>query len=124
MTFAQALYSHYTSHPGLSALVGTRVYPLRVPQNPTLPAVTYQRSGGSNEDTHDQSTAHSPRIQFTCWAATYIEAEALALQVEAASRTWHDAQGGAAHPNEPIDMSDPETGVYQIVVDVEFEVAG
>jgi hypothetical protein len=123
MTFGETLLSYFTGYPGIAALISTRMYPTQLPQEPTLPALTYQRVGGEAEYSHGSSAARSPHIQFTCWAATYLACEALSLQVIAAADAWHDAMGGAAFADDPIDMSEPNTGVYQIVVDVLFRGA-
>ena len=121
MTFAETLYSYLTGYAGIAALVMARVYPLKLPQNPTLPALTYQRVSDAPEYSHDPGASHMPRVQVTCWAATYGGVEALTTQVNLASEAWHVAMGGAAFVENIIDLSDPETGVYQVAVDVMFE---
>ncbi len=73
MGVESALYTHLTTDAGLAAVISTRVYPLALPQQPTLPAVTYQRIStvainhrGSPEPKFSQI-----RMQFDCWAASY-----------------------------------------------------
>ena len=46
----QALFTRLDGFAGLTSLVVSRIYPLILPQNPTLPAVTYQRIDGIRED--------------------------------------------------------------------------
>lgn len=62
-----------------------------------------------------------PRVQITCWAETYIEVRALMMQVLAASHGWHSAHGGVAFAENVIDLSEPETGIYQVAIDARFE---
>lgn len=38
----EAIYSKLTSTTAITNLVGTRIYPLQLPQNPTYPAIAYQ----------------------------------------------------------------------------------
>jgi len=81
----EALVSILAADGTVSGLVGTRIYPLVVPQNPTLPAVVYQRISGVREHTHDEvGDLARPRFQFTSIATTYSAAKALANAVREA----------------------------------------
>lgn len=84
----EGLKSYLAGYSGLSALISTRVYHMRIPQGATLPCLTYQRVSTPREITHDISgssgaLAH-PRFQFDAWAATYASAKAITDQVRAA----------------------------------------
>lgn len=69
----------------VSALVSTRIYPMILPQDPTLPAITYQRvSGGQISSTDGFSNYENPRIQIDSMATTYAGAKAVAAAVFAA----------------------------------------
>lgn len=80
-----AIYTTLSTHAGLSALVSTRIYRVKLPQNPTLPAVTFTRISKVPEHAmgSDPTTKHS-RWQFSCWATTQSGTVAVAKQVEAA----------------------------------------
>ena len=73
----------------LVTLVSTRIYPLILPQNPTLPAVTFQRIDGPRESalSAEMGLAH-PRIQVDSWGKTYASAKAVATQVRGALQRW------------------------------------
>lgn len=88
----QALEDRLTSYAGLTALISTRVYPVVLPQNPTKPAITYQRVGGDREHgmTVDYGLAH-PVIQVDVWASTFPSARAVAEQVELALLRYENA---------------------------------
>lgn len=43
MTLETEIYSRLVDYSGMSALVGTRIYPVAIPQNAALPAVCFQR---------------------------------------------------------------------------------
>lgn len=117
MTIETDLYSRLSTFAGLVALVGTRSYPLLLPQNPTLPAITFQKISNVREQAHsgDSSLQH-PRYQFSCWAETYAEAWAVAEQIRLALQGITSA-GGGFYEN-AVDLYDPETGWYHVPVDI------
>ena len=84
----ESLYSYLVNYTGLVALVSDRVYPFVMPDDATLPNVTFQRIDTPRELSHDSSgigneLAH-PRFQFDAWAETYASAKAINEQVRAA----------------------------------------
>lgn len=88
-----ALFGHLSTEAGLAALVGTRVYPVQLPQGATLPAVTYQRIS-TQVVQHRGSVAPSfsrPRFQLNCWASSYDGTVALRAAVRAAMGTLAQA---------------------------------
>ncbi len=44
-----AIFTRATTHAGLSALISTRAYLVRAPQNPTLPIVVFTRVSSERE---------------------------------------------------------------------------
>ncbi len=66
----------------VSALVGTRIYALVLPQKPTLPAATYQRiSGPRLQNLSGDAGRGVARVQIDSWASTYLEAQSLAAAI-------------------------------------------
>lgn len=89
MTLEEALVSHLEVDAGVSALVGTRIYPLVVPQDADLPAIAYQRISGPREYALDGHTgAARARVQVTSVAESYSGAKALSVAVRAAMRSF------------------------------------
>ena len=86
------LQTRLSTYAGLTALVGTRVYPIKLPQEPAMPSVTYQRIDGPRESgmTQEHGMAH-PRIQVDSWASTYGGAKAVAEQVRTALERWSNS---------------------------------
>ena len=84
----ESLYSYLSTYAGLVSLISTRVYAFRIPQEATLPCMTYQRISTPRDLTHDTAGAGSdlahPRFQFDAWATTYASAKAIADQLRAA----------------------------------------
>lgn len=65
----EAIVARVAAIPALAALVSTRVYPLVLPQNPTLPALTYRRISTTRPTAMGRDPGIAfPRIQFTVWA--------------------------------------------------------
>jgi hypothetical protein len=116
MTSIQArLYDHLRFNPGVAALVAARIYPVRMPQQPTLPCITYIRVDGVPQYTHSgRSDLVQSRLQISCWATTYAAAIALADAVKASIDSFPENATVEAFP----DMYDPETQVYHVPVDI------
>lgn len=53
---------------------GLKVYPLRMPETPTLPCVVYQRVSTQQVRTHEAAEMEYPRMQLSCWADKYLQA--------------------------------------------------
>jgi hypothetical protein len=89
MSLGEGIFEYLSSE--LS--VGERVYPLTLPARAGLPAVVFQTIPAAGPlTTHgDQRGAGDPvptntgyqrsRVQFGCWASTYEDAEALAIEL-------------------------------------------
>lgn len=97
MTIEEAIQAHLLATPNVAALVGVRVYPVKMPQRPTYPAVVYNRISGPREHSQDGSSglAH-PRFQLDCFAATYAGAKDLASKVRLALDGFRGSMGGVS----------------------------
>lgn len=84
MSLESDLYTRLSTFAGLTALVSTRIYPSRLPDNPTLPAVVYTRI----TTTHVLASGDVPlvraRMQIDVWDDSYLDVVAVAAQVHAA----------------------------------------
>ena len=112
------------NHPGMAALVVTRIYPMLMPQNPTLPAIVYQKISGPRSYSHsgDQNLTFT-RYQFSCWAHTYAGAKALAAQLrDCLSGRKYGVIRASFCVNE-LDDYDPISKDFRIIVDFHFWVA-
>ncbi len=70
---------------GMTAVVGSRVYPLLLPENPTYPAVRYQQLGGARESAMGSDVGLvEARVQIDSYAETYAGARVAAEAVRAA----------------------------------------
>lgn len=100
---------------------GERVYPLELPQTPTLPALVFgQVSTVVPTQTHDRRLVYSlGRYQFDCYAQYYEDAKGLADALVTAMLPW------AAHEvyfENMLDLSEFELDRYRVTV--EFVIGG
>ena len=94
MTLEEGLYAHLVADSGVAALVSTRVYPLLVPQDATLPAIAYQRISGPRDHSHTGTTGLAlARIQLTLIASSYANAKALGTAVRTAMAGLRGSMG-------------------------------
>ena len=123
MNIEQCISDYLEGSTGIEDLIADRIYPIKLPQNPTLPAMTYRVISGMEH--HDIDVAY-PRFQFNCWGDTYSEAKTLAYATKQAFQRMKSVIGGTSGKamiqgvvlNE-IDMSyDMDTQLYGIFVDV------
>lgn len=91
----EALYARLSGFAGLSALVGSRIYPLRAPQTAALPLVVFQRISTIRWSAFGSDTGLArPRIQVTAWATTAMAAKSVKEQVRAALQRWRGTVAG------------------------------
>lgn len=82
MTAEETLVARLKATPEVTALVGTRIYPMEAPQGVLPPWIVYQRvSTNPFVVLRGQSGLDDPRLQFNAWADTYSTARAVATQV-------------------------------------------
>ena len=114
MSFSDELFTYLTLEaPDVVSLVGTRVYPLKLPAQAVMPAITYQRISGPKPiaTQADEGPTHA-RIRFNCWASTYEGANALAGAVVSVLKG--DAGPGLGHGKDgDQEDDDPNTGLFR-----------
>lgn len=87
MTLGEALFSVLTGYAPLTALVGQRVFPGRIPQESATPALRYSVISGvpaSSLSGAHADTAKGSRVQVDAYARTYLEARSVADAVQLA----------------------------------------
>jgi len=79
------LVARLKADPGVTALIGTRVYPFPAPVNADLPLIVYSLVIGVYENILDGGSSHvANRVQINCWDNSYKTVQDLADAVEAA----------------------------------------
>jgi hypothetical protein len=122
----QHLYQRLTGFAGLTALVATRVYPQKLPQEPTYPAVTYLTVSALRESamSADPGVARR-RFSVIAWGATFTSASDVAEQVRAALQRYKGTLDGTEVLDSYIvltrDLYNDDAKVFSVVND--FDIA-
>ncbi len=103
MTALEGLRAYLLANASIAALVAGRIYPLRLPEKVTYPAIVLTRVDDIG-DAHLRGTLSmtKARMQVDCWATTHDAATALgnlvAQRIDGYTGTWADA---ASPPTTP-----------------------
>ena len=109
------IYSVLSGAAAVAAVVSTRIYPVVLPQDVTLPAITYSRiSGGQVNSLTGYSGLENPRIQIDVWGATYPACQTLAADVHTAMDA---ATTFGAHLESDMDFYEDDTKIYRVSMD-------
>lgn len=117
------------NNAGVSALVGTRIYAQKLPQNKTMPALTYQLITPMSLISHQgmSGTAH-PRYQITGWDTTELGVITLMKAVRICMSCYKGTVGVAPNtvviqaslPVGGYETYEPETGLFMRALDFEI----
>lgn len=78
----EAVYSRLSTSVAVAALVSTRIYPQKIPQEAALPAVAYARISALRVKAHAAPTGLArARMQVMCVARSYSDVKVLATAV-------------------------------------------
>lgn len=117
----KALPYHLKNNSGLVSLLSTRIYPYRLPQGATLPALCYQDISRTGTQAHNERLSlPRPRFQFTIYGGTVESVDSVAEALKAAIDGYKGNMGTGAYitkveacllKNE-YSNDDTETGLY------------
>jgi hypothetical protein len=112
------IFAHLSTTADVIAIVSKRIYPLILPQDPTLPAITYQRIAGTriNCITEGYVSLENAIVQIDCWSTSFDVLTDLATKVIAAM--WASKTFSALVPNSPIDLYEDDVLAYRRSIDV------
>lgn len=118
MSLEVELVTYLGQDAGVAAIIADRFYPLVLPQEPVLPAISYQRISSAVVRSQAGISAQNPRMRFNCWARTYDDAIALeaALIVALDSRPFGPA-GAMSVYDSGLDDRDADTGLFRRIVE-------
>jgi len=125
MTIEEELYDYLSVYAGLAALVGTRIYRDRFPDNVVKPAIKYQRIDTQREYSHQgYSGLARPLFQFSCFGESQPATKAAIDQVRIALQGYAGTMGnvlvqGAIVVDERSDY-EPDTRLFRYDIDVQI----
>lgn len=119
----EVLHTRLSGFAGLATLVGDRVYPNIMPQNVTLPAVSFRRVTSRRE----RAMVADPgivrgRFQFDAWASTYDAARDVREQIRLALERWDttvDTAVDTIFVESEVDLYEDDTEIHHLVIDFE-----
>lgn len=123
MSWIVELVTHVEALPAVSAIINDRMWPNKLRQSPTLPAIVYQAiSRPRNELTHEgDSGLRSPRVQWSCWGKSYDDAhdlaEALSTELHGVTIELAGSRFACSSVVDEIDDHDQESGLSRVIVD-------
>lgn len=111
MSLESGLKALLAADSGVSALVSSRVYPDKLPDPPTLPAITFQVASLTPNYAHDGDAALDfVRVQVNCWGTTRTSA----IAVRDAVRTAVSGYRGTTSDNTKFDRIAVQNQNYEI----------
>lgn len=118
MSVQNDIYARLSAYADLTALVGSKIYPLTVPQDIELPYVSYFIVSDIPEHCMGQDgDIRTIRLQISCWANTYDEVKAIEVQVKAALSRYRGGNIQDIFTDSSLDLYDGEEDVYHVPVD-------
>ncbi len=126
--FEETLYTHLINAAEVKAIVQDRIYPLMIPQNKSLPAVTYQKISGERLHSLQGDTGYTtPVFQISARAETYAQCKALAQEIRLCLQNFTGQMGGTDGLNigavlmlGEVEGYEPDTGGWYSHMDFQF----
>jgi len=122
MTIETGLRTHLIADSPVTALVVARIYPLKLPNKPTYPALTYEViSDIPYRRLEGDDAREKIRVRVDCWAETYVGSVDLARKVRTAVADFSGLMGAtpvsSAKFESWTDIFEDVPEVYRRVVD-------
>lgn len=115
MAIGEDVYTELSGDAGLTALVSTRIYPAWLPQDTTMPAVSFSKISERVQNTIDGEVAlRNHMYQFDVWADTYSEAHSIATALIAAMAA---ASLFKSYRLGQTELYEPEIDIHRVSVD-------
>lgn len=124
MSIESVLYDHARTFAGLSALVGTRIYPNLQPQQVADKSVTFRRISSQRVSAMGADTGLvRARYEFDAWADNYDDARAIADQLRLCFQRWNTTTGTVVqdvYVLNDVELYEDDTQTHHVAVDFEF----
>lgn len=115
------MVNHILADTAIKAVINDRLFPLAIPQEENIPAIVYQRISSPRTLTLSGDSVNNPRIQLSCYGASYGTAKQLAILLYQSLDCFRGALGNKVKATLLMDDSrdgfDHETKRYRSDVD-------
>lgn len=102
----------------LAALIDTRIYPVKLPATPTLPAMTYQLVSDDPEPIQDGPGMTTTRWRFRIWTKRYGELRPISDALHALFDARHVSPFRSSFADGMFEDYDTKSDRYWRIVDV------
>ena len=110
MTIEASVWQILADDAGIGAICNNRIYPVRLPQDATFPAIVYTRISSIRHSAMGSDCGIvEKRIQVSSWGKTYAAANALAEAVRDALQRFRGTVDGVVIQDIFVDGDGPET---------------
>ena len=122
MSIHKAAREELLNNAAIFAKVNTRIYQLRLPDDVTLPAISFFRVSNSSDPLINK---FSPRFQFDVWSKSISEAREIAELIRKTFNRFKGELGGVTTIKQGVydnmyELYEKDTGIYHVSVDVFF----
>lgn len=115
MEIGEALKTYLLSYSNLTALIGQRLHPDKLPQKPTYPACVFQQISTYREHAFRQDTGTAAAtFQITSFGSTRKSAKDTAKQVRLALQNYSGVMGGDGGVNVKAILIQNEMDDYDV----------
>lgn len=127
MIIEQAILTALLADATLSALVSTRIYYVKAPQDATTPYVVFFKISSQRVASHDGASGLADaRFQFSCFGTTYKSVKDMVAAIQGVLEGFTGTLGtggvavnGCYYENE-TDLYEPDNKLYHTAVDYRF----
>ena len=115
MSASKALRARLIDDATMSGLVGTRIYPGRAPQKPTMPYIVYHRISTVRAATLDTGNAKVPEVRIQCdvIASTQSEVETVLSQMRIVMDNFRGTSSGVTVLGVSVDDEQDQPEFYE-----------
>ncbi len=122
MTIETKIVTRLTGYSAVTAVVGTRIFPVVVRQDTALPCVTYRRLSGERDySLAGRAGWAGARVSLTAWAQDYATARSLADNLRNALDAYSDGTSDGIQIASVLDGADgydPDVDVFGCSIEV------
>ncbi len=123
MSLEADIRTYMKTRTAINDIVGSRIYFAKLPQNATFPLLVSNRISTTRNYSHSGDSNLTPaRVQYSCYAETWAAAKDLAEQVVSEMSGFSGTAGSttvySTFVENELDLTDPESKLYFIPVDL------
>jgi len=119
-----AIFTKLSGDVSVSAIVASRIYPMRMPQGVVFPAISFDRVSTDTRDLTHNGTNQTAQgtFQFSCFAEDPKTVKQLSAAVVKALHGWKGTVSGEKIFRSSVlnetDLFDEDMGIFQVAIDV------